>query len=157
MLKSQQASVYGYIAINVSGGFRTPVSTGAGSFAKVTCKGYVGLTPATSQTLTLSNVSALIMLASGVQTSSADGVISSSGTNFTCNIVVPYQLNNANTSNQQLTIAFTAEATDPGIIQGSPPTFTGATHPGKTKQIIGIIPVPSSNGTTQTYNVQVYL
>jgi hypothetical protein len=152
-IQSRAQALYGYVVINVVGGFRTTVSAGG----SVNCSGFLALVPTTSSGPTIANLSALALLSSAVQKSSAIGVINSAKTNFTCTVVVPYQLNNANTASQQLVIGFSADARDPGVYNPSNGTFTGATNPGKTKQLIQIVPVPTTSGTTLTYDVSAYL
>jgi hypothetical protein len=148
-----QTPIYGYVVINVTGGFRIPVSAGGAA----NCKGYVILAPTSSSNTTISALSALALFGSAVQSNTANATIAESKTNFTCTVVVPFQLNNATAASQQLVIGFSADAWDPGVFDKNTNTFVGATNPGRTKQLIQIAPVPTSNGATLTYNVQAYL
>jgi hypothetical protein len=145
------APTSGTVVLNNSGTFKTAV-TAAGA---ATCSGIVFLAPDTTAKETISSLLAALVLNSSQQNASAAAVIGGNRATFTCTVSVPYLWENVTTT-QQLGIAYTVKASDPGFFNPNTKMQTPGTNPGKTRQVLKFIPVPS-NGTTTTVSVNVSL
>lgn len=143
------AQMYGNIILNITGGFRVPVTQGG----TVKCSGVVVLAPDTSASPSIGALSAALLFNSGINSASKAGTVAAGGQTFSCQVVVPYNFNNI-VGNQQIVIAYSVVANDPGFFNGM--VFVSGTNPGKTYQVVKIQSIPA-NGATTTVPLLVYL
>ena len=126
----------GVVTINMAGIFQKHVTS---PFASVECAAFVQLVPKTlNAALSLGSI---LNTTSG-QNASARGVIATGGATFACTATVPYRWENVDPTIMQMVIFYTVDATDP----------SGATNPGKKRQLVEVIPIPAA-GTVTTLNV----
>lgn len=127
----------GTVKINMTGVFTTPVTP----LATLNCTGFVNLVPnnlgAAISSLSLGSVLSSL----GYETSSAQGVIKTGGTTFTCTAVVNYRWENFDPTAVHMAIGYTVTAKDPG-----------GSNPGQKKQLIETIAIPAA-GTVTTLSV----
>jgi hypothetical protein len=131
----------GTVVLNLSGTFRQAVT----QYGNGQCTGIVALVPLTTST-TLSALSLLTLFTNaGVEQATRPITVNTARTGFTCSIAVPYKWQNVDTTKSQMAVLYTVKATDPG-----------GTRPGKTQQLLKLLPIPA-NGTTTTVPVSVGL
>lgn len=131
----------GSVVLNISGSFRTAVST----YASGDCTAIVALVPLNTST-TLTTLSLLTLLAGGGSEQANRSItVTASKLGFTCFVTVPYKWENVDTATTQMAIIYTVKATDPG-----------GTRPGKKQQLLKLLPIPA-NGTVTTLPVSVAL
>jgi hypothetical protein len=136
----------GFVTINISGFFKTPVS----QYASVSCAGFVVLVPVNvgSQPTLASIGLASLLSSTGIQRGSStpataqNGGIQGNGATFSCAVTVPYRWENVDLSLTQMAIAYSVKGSD-----------LGGANPGSKLQVIQVIPIPPTGGTQTTVAV----
>jgi hypothetical protein len=132
-------TIGGTVTVNMAGNFKNPVTA---HFTFMSCTLTVSLVPNNANAISTLTLGTVLSSLGGLESASAQGIISPDGTTFTCSPTVQYRWENIDPT-LQMAIAYKIGATD----------ITGATHPGTKKQLIEVIPIPPTLGTVTTLNV----